>query len=229
MRGNFQMDVSLTSEAYKTIKKKIIDLHLRPGEILIVQQLAMVLNISRTPVREALVRLAEEGLLDYADGRKFKVSELPLNTIIEIYEVRQALECFALGGFINKATQEHIYILEKKLELMKTAILANNYELFYEEDMEFHNLFLEISGNKTLQALLTNLSTNLQRIRYLTKNINKRLQNTIIEHENIIDSIKNSNVSKSKEYLFIHLENAKQDLIKMYQEKGDQMGYYMTI
>ena len=83
---------SLPSEVYTTLKKKIINFELMPGQLLIVQDVAKEFNMSRTPVREAMVRLRGEGLLIDSTGRKFKVSNISWDFICGLYQARKLIE-----------------------------------------------------------------------------------------------------------------------------------------
>ncbi len=210
--------VPLTTEAYDTIKHQIIDLHLRPGEIIMVQQLSRKLGISRTPVREALVRLKNEGLVESAEGRKFKVCELTLDTIIEIYDIRECLESLAIGRVSEIVTKTQMNHLKNILAKMKVALENKNYDSFFEQDSNFHNYIIEACGNKILKTLMKQLNDKVQRIRYLTVNINKRPEDSVVEHTQILECLKNNDGEGAKNVLQKHLSNVKEGLKAMFED-----------
>lgn len=220
--------VPLTTEAYETIKKKIIDLQLKPGEIILVQQLAKNLNISRTPVREALIRLTQEGLVEYAEGKKFRVTELTLDVIMEIYEVRQALESVAIDGLRGKITEKEISGFEEILTVMNNALKEGDYDTNFENDLRFHNYVVEIYGNKTMLDMLKLLTYNLQRVRYITKHIPNRVEDSTTEHQLILDCIKNEDYAGAKKALNEHLENVKLGIKKLVKDRNVTYGYIVV-
>ena len=210
--------IPLTTEAYDTIKQQIIDLHLRPGEIIMVQQLARKLGISRTPVREALVRLKNEGLVDSAEGRKFKVCELTLDTIIEIYDIRECLESLAIERVSETITNIQMRHLRNIVVKMKDALEHKDYDSFFQQDSNFHNYIIEACGNKILKSLMKQLSDKVQRIRYLTINISKRPEDSIGEHMQILECLKHKDREGAKSVLQKHLSNVKVGLKALFED-----------
>lgn len=211
---------ALTSEAYHTIKKQIIDLHLRPGELILVQQLAKKLDISRTPVREALVRLKQEGLVQSAEGRKFKVAEFTLDTVMEIYEIRSALESLAVAGVTSTIKPGQIQKLSDILQTMKAALEKNDDDLFFDSDLYFHNYIIELYGNKTIEAMLKQLNDKLQRVRYLTKYIDGRVENTIDEHTRILEHIRKKDAEAAKNAYKDHLNKVKTGIEELFKDSS---------
>jgi DNA-binding GntR family transcriptional regulator len=205
-------DLPLTTKAYNSLKKKLIDLHLRPGEILMVQSLAKDLGLSRTPVREALIHLKQEGFVQETDGRKFKVTEISLETINEIYEIREQLECLAIKRVALQRSMAQIKELEKTMLSMKKAVARLEYSSFIEYDLRFHEQIVKYSGNRTLEGLLKTLADKVQRIRYLTLNIEKRMENSVLEHSKILKFIKERNPKGARHALHEHLTNVRQGL-----------------
>ncbi len=92
----------VTLSVYNELKNKIVSLELMPGQILMVQQLSKDFGISRTPVREAVVRLRDDGLVEESDGRKFRVSEITWRMIDDIYERARRLRGWWFPGWPNR-------------------------------------------------------------------------------------------------------------------------------
>ena len=201
--------IPLTQKAYKIIKEKIIHLQLRPGELLMVQQLAKNLDISRTPVREALVTLTHEGLVAEAEGRKFKVTEVTITSINEIFSIREALECHAIREVIDSYTKEDLDEARAIIEKMKVALQNKEFDLFFSLDNEFHYTYLNKYNNSLLNKMMVQIDDKIQRIRYFTYYINQRLAMTIMEHEEILRGIEQANVDIAQNGLKIHLDNVK--------------------
>lgn len=201
--------IPLTQKAYKIIKEKIIHLQLRPGELLMVQQLAKNLDISRTPVREALVTLTHEGLVAEAEGRKFKVTEVTITSINEIFSIREALECHAIREVIDSYTKEDLDEARAIIEKMKGALQNKEFDLFFSLDNQFHYTYLNKYNNSLLNKMMVQIDDKIQRIRYFTYYINQRLVMTIREHEEILRGFEQANVDIAQNGLKIHLDNVK--------------------
>jgi len=203
------VEIPLTKKAYETIKEMIIHLQLRPGELLMVQQLATKLEISRTPVREALIALMREGLVEEADGRKFKVSEVTITSINEIFSIREALEGHAIQEVICDYSKEDLNNSKRIIAEMKKSLLNQNFDLFFSLDNEFHYSFIKKYNNSLLTTIMEQVNDKIQRVRYFTYYINHRLEMTIKEHEDILKGVEQANADIARNALKIHLKNVK--------------------
>lgn len=221
--------IPLTVDAYNTIKQKVIDFHLRPGEIILAQSLANDLGISRTPVREALVRLTQEGLVEHAEGRKFRITEITLESIKEIYEVREALEVVAVYNLAQKIDEAGITRISESLDEMRGALANHNLDNFFNRDLHFHSTIVDLHGNKTMAKVLDQLHDKIQRIRYLTVNIEGRVQNTIDEHEIIYTALKDHDAKGAVESIRSHFGKVKEDFEKLASESDGKAYLWKTI
>jgi DNA-binding GntR family transcriptional regulator len=221
--------IPLTVDAYNTIKQKIIDFHLRPGEIILAQSLANDLGISRTPVREALVRLTQEGLVEHADGRKFRITEITLESIKEIYEVRESLEVVAVYDLAQKIDEPGLARIGESLEEMRKALDNHNVDNFFNLDLDFHSIIVDLHGNKTMAKILDQLHDKIQRIRYLTVNIEGRVQNTIDEHEIIYNALKDHDGKAAVDAIRSHFGKVKNDFEKLASESNGKAYLWKTL
>jgi DNA-binding GntR family transcriptional regulator len=206
--------IPLTQEAYQRIKKKIINLQFRPGEILLVQQLVKMLELSRTPIREALVKLSHEGLVEGTDGRKFKVCEVNTTTIRNIYEIREALETLAIRKALPSMGTKDIDYLEGIISSMVKALSSNDTETFFQLDMDFHQYFVIKSHNQLMQSIMRQIYDHQQRIRYLTTYIDKRMENTIFEHKDIVKALRERDEAGVISATLIHLNNVQNGFVE---------------
>jgi DNA-binding GntR family transcriptional regulator len=195
-----------TVDTYATLKERIVHLQYRPGEVLMVQRLATEIGVSRTPVREALVRLTEEDLVQPTDGRKFQVAPLTLKNVDELFEVREALEPLVAMGAARSHTEDDLARLQSIIDEMDKALHASDIDVFMENDWKFHDEIAEIHGNRTLETLLARLRGRIQRIRHLTQHLYHRMDDTIGEHRAIIDAIRTGKAASARKALLSHLE-----------------------
>jgi DNA-binding GntR family transcriptional regulator len=212
--------IPLTDEAYNKIKKLIINLHFRPGEVIFTQQLASELNISRTPTREALVKLAQEGLLTRTDSRKFQVAEVNEDYITDLYDLRECFETTAVTQIFSKINQKDIDILENQLSEMNKALMEGDVDKFFNLDNHFHNYFVNLYNNKLMISFMNQLMDKQQRIRYITFYISNRMNETINEHRQILDGIKEGNLDSTIRSIHDHLEIVKKLTIEFINNKN---------
>jgi len=210
----------LTLKAYHQLKRRIIDLRFRPGEILMVQSLAKELGISRTPVREALVRLQQEGFVEEAEGKKFKVSEITLKSILELHEIRELMEGHAVKRVAKNRTRAQVDELRELTKRMEQALGVRDPDLFFEADLEFHAKLIRFCGNRALQDLAVQLTEKIQRVRFLTLYVHRRLEETIDEHSKILDGIEAQDPRSAQKALSTHLQNVKKGVEKLFAERG---------
>jgi DNA-binding GntR family transcriptional regulator len=205
---------SLSDQATDIIKESILSLEIQPGSRLIVDNLAEMYNISRTPVREALKNLSVQGLVTY-NGIVYRVTKLTRNNVLELYSVREALEVLAAAQAASKITPTQL----KKLEQ-----LNSNYDLKLSQrklidlDMEFHQLIQEASHNTILQSMLKTISEQILLLRrWLFQDQSRKSieEDTIHEHSEIVRSISNHDAALAAQVMRRHLEFAQTRLLDL--------------
>jgi DNA-binding GntR family transcriptional regulator len=213
-------DLPLTVKAYHLLKRRIMDLRFRPGEILLVQSLAKELGISRTPVREAMVRLKQEGFVEEADGKKFKVSELTLISVLELHEIRQLLEGHAIKQVALNRTDAQVNFLTELTRQMEQALRVKDPDQFFAADLDFHAKIIKFCDNRALEELALQLTERIQRVRFLTLYVHRRLEETIDEHAKLLECIIRKDPRGAQKALNTHLQNVKIGVEKLFKERG---------
>lgn len=216
---NNEKNVPLTLQAYNTLKKRIMDLQLRPGEILLVQTLAKELGISRTPVREAVVRLEREGFVVAAEGKKFKVSALTMKGVLEVHEIRMLMELHAVRHVAMSSTKKQVAELNATIKRMKKSLVNKSHDEFFESDLAFHKKIIQFHGNETLSQLMDQINDKIQRIRYMTIFIDNRLEVTGDEHQDVVMSIADHDPDMAEQKLAIHLNKVKDGLASLFEKE----------
>ena len=157
---------TLASIAYDSIKAGIVSGEINNNLLLSENTLAKILNMSRTPIREAIKRLEAENYLKSVDGVGLIVQELSLKDLAEIYEVRIALEKVALESAILKIDSKNLFDLESELENVITSYSMNNQiddEYLYDLDSKFHNILCSASENSCVKEILKTLEIKIHR------------------------------------------------------------------
>lgn len=186
-----EMAISLTEEAHRRIRSDIIEGRIRPNVHLVANDLASQLEISRTPIREALQLLASEGLV-VATKRGFVVREHSHEEIRFIYEVRSALEEMAARLAADRATNEHIEALERVGAHTKAAAESPR-DVIVDLNDAFHEAVMTAAGNPRLHSINSRNSEH-----FFNYNIAKLYSHdeaalAIAEHEEILAAIKARN------------------------------------
>ena len=140
--------MNLKTQAYNTIRQKIVTCEYAPGTFLNEELLTTELGLSRTPVRDALSRLEQEGLIEIKPKKGIIVMPLSINTINMIFEVRQLYEPYILLNYGNALSVERLKDFYNIFSSSKTNHNCyNNNDYFYELDTEFHNFVVDACPN----------------------------------------------------------------------------------
>lgn len=187
---------------------------LEPGERLMEVQLAEELGISRTPVREAIRKLEQEGYVIMMPRRGTYVSDVSVRDVKEIFEIRSALESLATGLAARRIEPEDLEKLQNLLDEIEIYINKNDIEKIVETDIKFHGLIYQVSGNERLVNIINNLKEQTARFRTQSMSYPGRLQETLEEHSEMVEAIANGDVSAARDAAEHHMESAEKTLLK---------------
>lgn len=153
---------------YQYIVNEIIEVKFSPGMAINTSKIADELGISRTPVRNALNQLADEGLVELKDGRGFRVKDIDWNDCAAVYEARKMIESTAAGIAASRITKAEIEKLRETTHMQKAS--RNNFSLtdWVKYDMKFHELIVHSSRNKYLIDMFEVLKRWIIRYQYVT-------------------------------------------------------------
>jgi len=212
-RASRKDSLSLIEEAYRQIKQLIYNQELVPGQRLVYDDLARMLNMSRTPIINALNRLEQQGLVVSESFRGFQVRPMDLQEVWDAFGLREAIETYAVERAISKASNDDFKILEEKL------IEHENYRPSYYNrkkmvlDAAFHLQLAEMTGNKILKW---HLRMNLEHV-YLRAKLDdydvSRMNKSPLEHRLLLKQMRNKNVLGSVETIRNHIRAARGHVI----------------
>ena len=187
---------------------------LEQGERLMEVQLAEELGISRTPVREAIRKLEQEGYVIMLPRRGTYVSSLSVHDVKEIFEIRSALESLAISLATMRIEPEELEKLRALLVEIEGHIKREDIDKIVATDIEFHGLLYQVSRNERLVNIISNLKEQLARFRTLSMSYPGRLQETLEEHTEMVEAIANGDVSAARDAAEHHMERAEKTLLK---------------
>ncbi|MGB8815208.1 MAG: GntR family transcriptional regulator [Paracoccaceae bacterium] len=180
---------SLAQKVYLTLKHAILSLTFRPGEILRKPEICDELGVSRSPVAEAVARLAAEGLVDVVPQAGTFVARFSLEEIREGAFLREALELAAVEIVAQTITEDQLTQLRRNLRVQEALLADNDAGGFYQLDREMHELILSFTGYKRLGALAETAWVHVNRARQLILPAPGRVQATLAEHQAILAAL----------------------------------------
>jgi len=203
----FKKEKSKQDEAYEAIKQMIIMNKLTPGTPLIERQLSELLNISRTPIRAALRELVNENLVSFYPGIGMVVSSIRLEDVIEIYEIREVLDALAIRLFLRTNNVEKIDEMRNHVQSMKEALDRQDFQMVVRHDIEFHNCYLDNTGNARLGNIMISLHDQINRFLSLTSNDEEKCIRSYNDHKRVIEAIDDGDYAKAEKMMNEHIIN----------------------
>lgn len=208
---------NLTTKAYEYIHHMIIYNEVKPGEFLSENTLAQALDMSRTPVREALKILANESLVEIHNGIGIYVRNITLREVHELFEVRNALECAAVNSFLRNISEDEITNMENSWLNLRQRI-QNGEEVNYEEialnDHRLHNEILDLSDNAIMKDIIHGIRQRIQRCQSLSVRAYIDQNVTIEQHLTLLKLIRSRNENEVKRALAEHIKFAENNLLQ---------------
>lgn len=198
----------IKDETYEILNNWIVTGKLKPESKLNINELSENLGVSRTPVREAILKLEENGLVLSKANRWTIVAPINLKEAEDSYPIVSNLESLALKIGFENIKKEDIKELEYLNQKVKSAIDSGNREAALAADNEFHKKIIKLSGNFELYPIIENLKNKFQRIElYFFENVDNKV-NSFNEHTAIIEAIKENNLERAIEALNENWQNS---------------------
>ena len=171
------------------LREQIFSKELEPGSWLDEQSLAVQFGISRTPMREAIKVLASEGLITIKMRRGAYVTEVARQDLAQIFSILSLLEGRAAKEAASKATEAELNLLDDLHHRLEKAAADRDLEQFFDINVKFHELIQEIAGNKWMNSVIADLRKVLKLHRRDSLTSTGRLQNSLVEHREILRSL----------------------------------------
>jgi len=208
--------------AYQMIWIKLIGGEKRHGERLSDVDLAAELGLSRTPVRQALHRLAQDGLVRFDPRRGFSVREFTARDIREIFEVRAALEVLALRLGAHKLERPQLQFELAQLEHVRAHMDQNPIYLFLQNDLRMHNMIIRASGNSRLIQILATIRSQHGLFQFRDSFYPGRILRALEDHERILLCLLEGDFGRAEEQLAQHIRNSMEGiLVDLFGEGGE--------
>ena len=197
----------LREVVYLSLRKAILKEQLKPGERLMENTLAAKLGVSRTPVREAIRMLSDEGLVLLIPRRGAQVARISRKELNDVLEVRRSLEDLAIRKAALLIKEEDLAALEEAELAFRSAVKSGDLTTIAEADIAFHDVIYAAAGNRRLLTILSNLREQMYRFRleYL-KQVD--IAATLVgEHAAIAAAVRERDPEKASKLLCAHIDN----------------------
>ena len=211
----------LTNDRYSSLEEKVYDIlseqilsgQIEKGTALTELMLCERLGVSRTPIRAAIRRLAEDGTVQLMANKGAVVVGISREDLVDIYKIRVRLEGLASRTAAERMTDEEKRALRESLELAEFYIARGDNDKLRELDTSFHKMIYEASGNRLLSKTLSELHTKIKGYRSAALSVPGRLQRSVEEHKNILVAIESGNGDEADKLTSLHIEAALENLL----------------
>jgi DNA-binding GntR family transcriptional regulator len=204
--GQIERGQSLSEKTYTRVKNLILSCDLKPKQDINEFELARRLGISRSPLREALSKLAEESLVEPL-GRGMRVTPVTRLNVVELYQFRMVLESFAARNAAGRISWQEIEATQRDLEATWAPLEAGDPTPFNNEDFHFHELYVRNCGNSLIIDRLGRLRDQLRRI---WKHVGISAEDTRLsyrEHLDILEAIRRGDRAQLQDAVERHITN----------------------
>ena len=209
------------AHVYTTLRDAIVSAQLAPGRQISENELAALLGVSRTPIREALQRLREERLVAIVPQLGTFVTHISEAAVSDAQFVREALECAAIRGTALRARDADLGALEAIIRRQDAAREANDFDRFYTLDDELHHLLCDLSGHDIAWALSQRAKGHLNRIRRLSMPEPGYMMEMIAEHRAVVSAVAAHDPDDAEDKLRHHLRMVLSNLPAIREQPPD--------
>lgn len=192
---------SLREQVYKYLKKEINSGKIKKGDFININSISEHLGISKTPLRDALLQLEIDGFVKILPRRGVIVNSLRIEDIKNCYEIIGALECSILSSLNNTLKESDINRMEQFNENIKKALQNSNFDEYYKNNLEFHNVYLKLSANSQLKRTVNTLKQRLYDFPRNREYVAEWEINSAKEHDEIIRLIRSGDFKSAGDFI----------------------------
>jgi DNA-binding GntR family transcriptional regulator len=200
-----QRNPSLRHRAIEALREAIVTGSLEPGSLHSEQTIASKLGLSRTPIREALLQLVNEGLVAPVPNRGFRIAELDVEHLAYVLQFRAAIEGCGASRMAASADPDRLARLGAELKRQRAIIKAGDRLLWVQANTDFHTILAESSKNTLMIEAFMPLATHTKRLGYRMNHRAQRMKESLDEHSAIVDAIRRGDADRARTMAEEHL------------------------
>ena len=197
---------------HRRLRDEILAMHRAPGTPIAEKDIAASHGVSRTPVREALLRLAEERLVEITPKSGTRVSLIPITVLADAMCAREALEIMLVRMAAARARPSAVTAMRAIVEHQRECIASGDADAFHEADEALHLAIAEAAAHPGIWAMVLQIKVQLDRVRHLTLPRPGRIEQVIGEHEMILDAVAAHDADRAGRAMQAHIESLKEAL-----------------
>jgi DNA-binding GntR family transcriptional regulator len=205
--------VSIRQRVYDYLRNRILSNQIAAGERLVEGRLAKQINVSRTPIREALHILEMEGLIESFPRVGYRVKEIRWEDVEELCEIRAVNEVLAAKWAIKRITPQEVAAMKANIDTAEAEIQAGQPDLFVERDAEFHELLVRASGSERLLELCQMLRRHMLRYRVESLYVSENGLRAVSGHRRVLGCLEKKDNDGIEAAIRDHLEQSKRDIL----------------
>jgi DNA-binding GntR family transcriptional regulator len=225
------MELKLNQDAYlplrdvvfKTLRDAILRGDLKPGERLMEMHLAEELGVSRTPIREAIRMLEQEGLAITIPRKGAQVAGMTEKDLYDVLEIRDALDELAVSKACEKVNKKSLSKLAEAMRDFEKSVASGNVRAIVSSDERFHDVIYAMTDNPKLVNIVSNLREQMYRYRYEYVKDNADYRQLVSEHTCIVDGLRRQDKEYVKSVMHTHLENQVAGVRKVIEEQNKKV------
>ena len=218
---------SIQTLVYEELKRNIMSMKLEPGQTMSTQEIATKLNVGRTPVREAFLRLQSEGLVEMIPQRETMVSKISLKRVEQEKFIRECLEMGVIRKFMDKSGCEVEENMAELIQLQKKCGEEKDFVGFLEADDQFHKVLFDVTGQEMAWETIASRNGHYNRLRILYVQRDTAMQESIEQHHKIATLLESGSREEAARALSSHVRRLDIDeagLIAQYPDYFESEG-----
>lgn len=207
-------NLSLVNQAYKELKRIILEYRVPLGGKLNEGELAAALGISRTPVREAINRLEKEGLVQIFPQRGAFVVRFSEKDVFELFLIRENLEGLAARLAAERINEENLVKLESCIQGFQEPFTEKDVQRYGKEDFRFHQTIVAISDAQRLIKMISTLYDHIRIFRLTTLGLSSRMKTSLAEHRLLIEAFQRRDSEQAEQMMRQHIHHVREGVME---------------
>jgi DNA-binding GntR family transcriptional regulator len=218
---NKPSQASLATSTYNQLKNNILRLIYPPGENLLEEQLRGQLKVSRTPIRMALSKLEQEGLVIHRPGRGYYIRDIRLDEVRSLFQMREFLEVPATRLATENATDQELDDFRAFVRKMDGSIAAKNYDTYLDLAVEFHYRIALLTKNEILCETVRGLNEKLMMVSRILLKSESKMASSHIEHNHIVERMLRRDAEGAARLARKHVSDSAERQLQLLQSKAE--------
>jgi DNA-binding GntR family transcriptional regulator len=207
-------NLSLVNQAYKELKRIILEYRVPLGGKLNEGELAAALGISRTPVREAINRLEKEGLVQIFPQRGAFVVRFSEKDVFELFLIRENLEGLAARLAAERINEENLVKLESSIQGFQEPFTEKDVQRYAKEDFRFHQTIVAVSDAQRLIKMISTLYDHIRIFRLTTLGLSSRMKTSLAEHRLLIEAFQRRDSEQAEQMMRQHIHHVREGVME---------------